>query len=176
MIHGVILDNAEAICNIYSHYIEETLVTFEEESVSIEKMQCRINDEAGSFPWLVFESDGDILGYAYASRWKGRCAYRYSVESTVYLAPDVTGRGIGSQLYDALLPILRDRAIHSLIGGIALSNPAIINLHEKMGFKRVAHFKEIGWKFKKWIDVGYWKLIFCNTKQSVTVEADKLCH
>jgi L-amino acid N-acyltransferase YncA len=102
---------------------------------------------------------GKVVGYAYASKWKSRSAYRYAVESTVYLDPRFTGQGIGRHLYGSLIAELRQRSLHAVIGGIALPNPASIALHERMGFVKVAHFKEIGWKFNQWIDVGYWELI-----------------
>ena len=105
------------------------------------------------------EDEGQVVGYAYASRWKSRCAYRYSVETTVYLSSAATGKGFGSLLYEHLIAELRQRSIHSLIGGIALPNNASVSLHEKLGFEKVAHFKEVGWKFNQWIDVGYWELI-----------------
>ena len=159
MIRKVEADDVKVTCDIYNHYAENTIITFEEQTVSVQEMQNRIREVTTSLPWLVFENNGDVVGYAYASRWKGRCAYRYSVESAVYLSPDVTRRGIGSQLYGKLISILRGRAIHSVIGGIALPNPASVALHEKMGFEKVAHFKEVGWKFNQWIDVGYWELI-----------------
>lgn len=100
-----------------------------------------------------------LLGYCYASKWKGRCAYRYSVESTVYLSPDATGKGIGSKLYGTLLAELRQRQFHTVIGGIALPNPASVALHEKLGFEKVAQFRQVGNKFGRWIDVGYWQLL-----------------
>ena len=108
-------------------------------------------------PWLVAEQTDQVIGYAYASKWKERCAYRYSVESTVYLDPSFTGQGIGTKLYEALLAILQRNSIHIVIGGIALPNPASVALHERLGFNKVAHFKEVGYKFNRWVDVGYWE-------------------
>jgi len=95
----------------------------------------------------------------HASKWKGRCAYRFSVEATVYLKTGKLGKGIGTKLYTALLNDLRKRNIHAVIGGIALPNKESQYLHEKFGFKKVAHFTEVGYKFNKWIDVGYWELL-----------------
>ena len=93
-------------------------------------------------------------------QWKARSAYRFSVESTVYIDQNSIGNGIGSLLYKELLSNLKNSRIHSVIGGIALPNPSSIALHEKYGFKKVAQFKEVGIKFDKWIDVGYWQLQF----------------
>ena len=154
--------DAGAIARIYNHYVRETHVTFEETPVDAAEMATRIAETgAASLPWLVAQSSaasaGDVLGYAYASKWKGRCAYRHSVEATVYLAPGATGRGLGFALYNALLAQLREHRLHAVIGGIALPNPASIALHEKLGFEQVAHFREVGFKFGRWVDVGYWQ-------------------
>jgi phosphinothricin acetyltransferase len=159
MIRLATIDDAASIAAIYNHYVLNTSITFEEEAVSNAAMAARIRETTESLPWLVFESDGEILGYAYASKWKSRCAYRYSVESTVYLKHGITRQGLGTQLYDRLLSDLRSKGMHSVIGGIALPNAASQGLHEKMGFRKIAHFEQVGWKFERWIDVGYWQLI-----------------
>ncbi len=159
MIRAVTEADAEAICHIYNHYVSNTIITFEEEIVSTEEMMEQIKETTAILPWIVIESEGQVVGYAYASRWKSRCAYRYSVETTVYLASTASGKGFGSQLYEHLIADLRPRSVHSLIGGIALPNEASVALHEKFGFEKVAHFKEVGWKFNQWIDVGYWELV-----------------
>jgi phosphinothricin acetyltransferase len=105
----------------------------------------------------VLEEAGQILGYAYATKWRARAAYRFSVEVSVYLASARRGRGWGKQLYTALLDDLAKRDVHAVIGGIALPNEASIALHEKMGFQKVAHFERVGFKNQQWIDVGYWQ-------------------
>ena len=154
-------EDAKAICDIYNHYIEHTFITFEETLLKVDEMRQRIEDVAAQqLPWLVAESNGAIAGYAYAGKWKGRCAYRHTVEITVYLAQDFTGRGLGVQLYGALFDRLRAGSIHVAIGGIALPNAASVALHEKMGMKKVAHFEQVGHKFGEWIDVGYWQATF----------------
>jgi phosphinothricin acetyltransferase len=160
MVRNVLLDDAAQICKIYNYYIQNTIVSFEESPVTTEDMISRIDEIIPSLPWLVFEDQNRILGYAYASKWKGRCAYRYSVESTVYLSPAATGKGIGSTLYEALISQLKEQGFHSIIGGISLPNDASIKMHEKFGFKKVAHFSQVGFKFIKWVDVGYWELLF----------------
>ena len=158
MIRGGTTDDATAIAEIYNHYVRETVVTFEETQVSAAEMAQRIADVGACFPWLVWDDEG-VVGYAYASAWKTRSAYRFSVETTIYLAPGHDGRGIGSQLYRALLAELKTRSVHTVIGGVALPNPASIALHEKLGFRKIAHFAEVGWKLGRWVDVGYWQLI-----------------
>lgn len=160
IIRKVLPIDAAEIAQIYNHYIAKTIITFEEEAVSAGIIEERINEvQLTQLPWFVAEQDSKILGYAYASKWKGRCAYRYSTEVTVYLRPDHVGNGIGFALYSKLLPALKSQGIHAAIGGIALPNEASIKLHEKMDFFKAAQFKEVGFKFNRWIDVGYWQRI-----------------
>ena len=173
MIRDVTIDDADAICQIYNHYAEHTTVTFEEEPVSTEVMQDRIGQVTHTFPWMVFEEGGTIEGYAYASRWHPRSAYRFSVESTVYVSQDMTGQGIGNQLYQDLIARLKGQSVHAVIGGIALPNPASVALHEKLGFKQAAHYRQVGWKFNQWIDVGYWELIFGNFEPTSQSNGDR---
>ena len=159
MIRPATISDADAIARIYNHYINETVVSFEEKPVSAEEMRARMEGVLSALPWIVAEEEGVVAGYAYAGKWHGRSAYRYSVESTVYLDHRRVGKGIGSQLYKVLLDDLRARSIHVVIGGIALPNEASVRLHEKLGFKKAAHYREVGWKFDRWIDVGYWELL-----------------
>jgi L-amino acid N-acyltransferase YncA len=150
--------DAESVAGIYNHYVLNSVVTFEEDAISAADMAGRIAEvRSDALPWLVAERRDHVVGYAYASKWKGRCAYRFSVESTVYLAPGASGHGLGSQLYAALLAQLKANGLHAVMGGIALPNAASIALHEKFGMIQVAHFKEVGFKFGQWIDVGYWQ-------------------
>lgn len=152
--------DAEAVAVIYNHYVAHTIVTFEEEAVAAAEMARRMEEvRADALPWLVAERDGAVVGYAYATKWRVRRAYRFSAEVTVYLAPGQEGRGLGSLLYTRLLADLRARDVHAVMGGIALPNDASIALHEKLGFHKVAHFEQTGFKFNRWIDVGYWERI-----------------
>ncbi|MET0855371.1 MAG: arsinothricin resistance N-acetyltransferase ArsN1 family B [Telluria sp.] len=154
------VDDAEAIASIYNHYVLTTSISFEETAVSAIDMAGRIADVQGAgLPWLVAEIDGAIAGYAYATKWRVRHAYRFSVESSVYLHHERAGQGVGSALYRVVLDRLRVGGYHLAIGGIALPNAASVALHEKMGFMKVAHFSEVGFKFGKWTDVGYWELV-----------------
>jgi len=159
MIRYAAIDDAKTICDIYNYYVRNTAITFEEQPVLVEDMQSRMADVIASLPWLVSERTGVVIGYAYASKWKSRSAYRFSVESAIYLAPEMHGRGAGRELYEALISDLRSRAIHAMIAVVSLPNPGSIALHERMGFEKIAHLKEVGWKFGSWIDVGYWELI-----------------
>lgn len=152
-------EDGAAVAAIYNHYIRETVVTFETEPVQDSVMSGRIAESlADGLPYLVATRDGNVAGFAYASKWKGRCAYRYSVESTVYLDPERTGGGIGSLLYRALIDEIGALNMHAVIGGISLPNDASVALHEKLGFEKVGQFREVGFKFDRWVDVGYWQL------------------
>ena len=152
--------DARAIAGIYNRYVHRTVITFEEQPVAPAEIARRMEQvQSASLPWLVAEDGSGLAGYAYATPWKSRSAYRFSVESTVYVAPECSGRGIGSLLYAELIPILQTRQIHAVMGGIALPNPASIALHEKFGFRKVAEFREVGFKFDRWVDVGYWQRI-----------------
>jgi phosphinothricin acetyltransferase len=151
--------DAAAICEIYNSFVRDTIITFEETPVSTAEMAQRISDVTARFPWLVAEEQGAIAGYAYATPWKARSAYRFSVETTVYVAPGHVRRGVGAALYRDLIAALRKLDVHCAVGGIALPNPASVALHEKLGFKKIGQFVEVGRKFDRWVDVGYWELI-----------------
>ncbi len=153
--------DAAAIASIYNHYVLHTTVTFEESPVDAAEMQTRIAAvRAAGRPWLVLEEDGRLLGYAYASPWKPRSGYRFSVEVSVYVEPAAHRRGRGTALYDALFRVLEASGVRSAVGGIGIPNDASIRLHEKFGMTKVAHFARIGTKFGQWIDVGYWQRVF----------------
>ncbi len=158
MIRSAKAADAGAVAAIYNHYVTDTVVTFEEEPLSADDMATRLAEvEAAGLPWLVAEEQGQLIGYAYAGEWKGRCAYRYSVEVSVYLSPRATGQGCGTRLYRELFARLAAQSMHVVIGGITLPNPASIALHEKFGMEQVAHFREVGFKAGRWLDVGYWQ-------------------
>ena len=159
MIRPALLADAMQIAAIYNPYIAESVITFEEQEITGETMAERMRAVLPSLPWLVWEEHDQIVGYAYAALWKQRSAYRHSVESTIYLHPAAVRRGIGTQLYAALLEELRGRNVHAVVGGIALPNVASTTLHEKLGFNKIAHFREVGRKFNRWVDVGYWELL-----------------
>ena len=156
MIRPATVDDAQAILAIYSHYVLNSHSTFEMTPPSLHSMEQKIS--SASHPWLIYQEDG-VLGYAYAIHWKTREAYQRTCETSIYLSHEVGGQGIGSQLYQALIDALKHEGYHAIIGGISLPNEASIRLHEKLGFEKIAQFKEVGYKFEKWIDVGYWELV-----------------
>ena len=154
--------DAKAIGDIYNHYIETSTATFEETPVSTEEISLRINKVlAAKLPWLVVENtQKQLIGYAYASRWRERSAYRFAVEVSVYLSPQHLAQGLGLKLYQALFTQLKALGIRHAIGGITLPNLASVGLHEKLGMNQVAQFNKVGLKFGQWLDVGYWQLDF----------------
>jgi phosphinothricin acetyltransferase len=151
--------DAEAITAIYNPYVAETIISFETAPVPVAEMAVRIQRTLEAYPWYVREEDGAILGYSYASQWKSRHAYRFAVETTVYVAPDQYRKGIGSSLYQVLLPELRARGFHTALGGISLPNEASVALHERCGFRQAGQLPQVGWKCGRWVDVGYWALV-----------------
>ncbi len=159
MLRKVSPDDAPSIAEIYNHYILNSPATFEEVPLGPEEMRQRIVETIKIYPWLVCEEDGRLLGYSYGRKWRERAAYRHSVEATVYLHPSAVGKGKGTELFALLLAELRNRQFHCVIGGVALPNPASVALLEKFGLRPVAHFKQVGYKFGQWIDVGYWQLL-----------------
>src|SRR3954469_3201111 len=129
VIRSATIEDATRISEIYNHYVLHSTITFEEQAVAVDEMKQRIAEGLDGLPWLISVQDHAVQGFAYASKWKGRSAYRNSVESTIYVAEDLTGRGIGSKLYQALLAELRQRQFHTVIAGIALPNGASVALH-----------------------------------------------
>lgn len=158
MIRLATTSDAAAVAAIYNPYVLGSTITFEEDAVEVAEMARRIEAVGAQFPWYVMEKQGAVVGYAYATPWRARSAYRFSVESTVYVAPGHAREGIGRELYAALLAALRAKGIKVVLGGIAQPNEASVALHESLGFGSVALFKKVGRKFDQWIDVGYWEL------------------
>lgn len=159
MIRKVTKGDAPAIMDLYNYYVNNSIVTFDIHHSSLKKIQTKIETTIKRFPWIVYEENGEILGYAHGSEWKAKDGYKHSTETTVYLKHESIKKGIGSLLYQELIAQLTALNYHALIGCITLPNDASIALHEKLGFEKVGHFKEVGYKFDKWIDVGYWELI-----------------
>ncbi|MFT5469419.1 MAG: L-amino acid N-acyltransferase YncA [Verrucomicrobiales bacterium] len=153
-------EDTAAIAEIYNYYIRETVITFEVEPISDVEMRNRLEAVASDYPKFVSEAeDGAITGYAYAHAWQARHAYRKTVELSIYLDHEAIGQGIGPALYAKVISEVRERGFHVAIGGLAVPNAPSARLHEKLGFKKVAHYKEVGRKFERWIDVEYWQLM-----------------
>lgn len=159
MIRQATIEDAEAIVKIYNHYVDYSIVTFDIYHASLESFQNKIQTSSFKFPWIVFEENGEILGYAHGNEWKAKDGYKHTSETTIYLKEDAHKKGLGTLLYTELIQQLKALNFHALIGCITLPNEPSIALHEKLGFEKSAHFKEVGYKFDQWIDVGYWELI-----------------
>ena len=160
MIRNFHTDDIEQLVEIYNYYIENTVVTFDRGSFTVEDFSQKIKPIYKKYPFLVFEENNEILGYAYGSKWREKPSYNFTAESTIYLKKNTLSKGIGTMLYVELLKQLKEQNFHTIIGGLTLPNEASIKLHENLGFKKVAHFKEVGRKFEQWLDVGFWQLNF----------------
>ena len=151
------LADAAAIAAIYAPYVEETIVSFEEQAPAAAEIEARILAAGDLYPWLVAERGGEILGYAYATPFRARSAYRFVVETTVYVRRNEGGRGIGSLLYRPLIAGLEEQGFTQAIAAISLPNPASVTLHERFGFVPAGSYRQVGWKLGQWIDVGLWQ-------------------
>lgn len=150
--------DAAAVAAIYAPAVLSSIASFEETPPDEPEMAERIRSTLTRTPWLVAVEGGEVVGYAYAGRHLERPGYRWSVNVSVYLAPDARGRGIGRALYDELLAILRRQRFVNAYAGIALPNPASVALHEAIGMRRVALYRRVGFKFGAWHDVAWYGL------------------
>ena len=150
--------DAEALAAIYRPYVEDSRISFEDVAPDAAEMARRLKgDPAGYHPWFVAEDGGRLLGYAASSPFRTRRAYRWTVETGIYLASDAHGRGIGRALLSELLQLLERQGYVAAIGAIALPNPASVALHEKLGFTYAGTYRGVGHKFGEWMDVGLWQ-------------------
>src|SRR4051794_8871944 len=147
-----------ACAAIYAPHVEGSAVSFEERAPDATEMAARIQRYAASHAWLVAERAGQVVGYAYATAFNERPAYRWSTSVSVYLAEDARGQGVGRALYEALFERLRERGFRKACAGITLPNEASVALHERLGFELVGVNREIGWKDGAWRDVGWYQL------------------
>ena len=158
-IRKVELEDAAQIAEIYNYYILQTHHTFETEALRAEEMRERIIETSENYPFLVAEVEGEIQGYVYAAQFKLRQAYKHSVEASIYVRNQSKQKGIGSELYEQFLEELKETDVHALMAGISLPNEASVKFHEKLGYEKVAHFKEVGYKLGRWVDVGFWEML-----------------
>ena len=150
--------DAAAVAAIYRPYVEATAFTFEIEPPTEGEMRRRISETLISYPWLVYESGGRVLGYAYASAHRTRAAYRWSVDTAIYVDSGSHRRGVGRHLYDGLFPLLVRQGYFNAYAGITLPNPPSVGLHEALGFEPVGVYRSVGFKMGAWHDVGWWAL------------------
>ena len=159
MIRALEFKDVPDLCRIYNHYVSHTTASFEVDEVSENDMAHRVSVVVRHFPWLVIDLEGQVSGFAYANFWKARSSYSHTFESTIYLDQTCCGKGMGMALYKELLAKLKnEKDVHRVVACISLPNDASVKFHESMGYKKVAHFDQVGRKFDRWVDVGYWQL------------------
>jgi L-amino acid N-acyltransferase YncA len=151
-------EDGPAVQRIYAPFVAESAVSFELEPPSAAEMTKRIVATLPAHPWLVKEERGLVVGYAYAQPFAPRAAYAWSATTSIYLDSSVLGRGIGTELYRALIRVLELQGYRQLLAGITLPNPASVALHERSGFKPAATYRDVGWKLGGWHSVGWWQL------------------
>jgi phosphinothricin acetyltransferase len=150
--------DAASVAAIYAPIVRDTAISFEIDPPTPQEMARRIAAALPTYPWLVAERDGHVVGYAYAGPHRDRAAYRWSVDMTAYVDARARRGGVGRALYDRLVQLLQRQGFHAAFAGIALPNPASVGLHEAVGFKPVGVYKEVGFKHGAWRDVGWWRL------------------
>ena len=159
MIREVRPEDAAAITAIYNHYILKTTATFEVEPLTEAEMKTRICNIARHDPYLVCEENGQISGYCYAHKWKERAAYSHTAETTVYLHPAQTGRGLGHRLMEKLIEACKAQGYSVLIACITAENEPSRQLHQRLGFRQVSLFEQVGMKFGRLLDVADYELL-----------------
>lgn len=147
--------DAAAIAAIYRPYVEGSRISFEETAPDATEMARRMASPI--HPWLVIEVGGQVTGYASTSPMRDRAAYRWSVETGIYVAPEMQGRGLGKRLLEAHIETLKRQGFVTIIAGIALPNDASVALHEKLGFALSGIERGVGYKLGQWVDVGRWQ-------------------
>lgn len=155
--------DAATIAAIYAPHVLSGTVSFETEAPDVPQMRHRMTASDGLYPWLVATSGAGegaaVVGYAYATRFRERAAYRFVVETSIYLADTVQRQGVGRLLYEALLATLRAQGFTQAIGVIALPNDRSVALHEAVGFVQAGIYREVGYKHAQWVDVGFWQCV-----------------
>jgi L-amino acid N-acyltransferase YncA len=152
-------DDAEQICAIYEPIVLQSAISYELEAPTVEGMRRRIGGTLAQRPWLVCDIAGEVLGYAYAGQHRARAAYRWAVDTSIYVRPDVRRKGVGRALYRSLFEVLVRQRYYNAYAGIVLPNPGSIGLHESVGFRAVGVYYEVGYKLGRWHDVGWWHLL-----------------
>ncbi len=145
--------DAAHLLAIYAPYVEHTAISFEYETPSEEEFRNRIEKTLRSYPYLVGEAKGTIVGYAYASAFKERKAYQWAVETSIYLKEGEHAKGYGRQLYEALEAYLKMQNVLNLNACIVYPHPESVAFHERLGYRLIGHFTKCGYKFGKWYDM-----------------------
>ena len=147
-------DDIPAVTRIYGHYVRETVITFETAEPDEVEMSTRFSTIAGKgHPLLIGEMDGKVIGYAYASTYRPREAYRFTCEDSIYLAPDVVGRGIGGQMLGRLIEESSKAGLKQMLAVITAERENSVRLHAKHGFRMIGRYEALGYKFDRWLDI-----------------------
>lgn len=165
-------EDAPAIQRIYTPYVRETAISFERSPPSTDDLRERIEDTLERYPWLVCELGGTVAGYSYAGALRGRSAYQWSVESTVYVDPDHQRRGIACGLYRSLFAVLDRQGYCRVFAATALPNPASTGFHEAMGFTSIGVYENVGYKHDEWHDVEWWSRPLAGASSETDASAD----
>ncbi|MEP3837056.1 MAG: N-acetyltransferase family protein [Algibacter sp.] len=160
MVRAFHINDVPQLLAIYNYYVLNTTVTFDLEAVTLEAFTEKLKTINAEYPFIVFEEGNEIIGYAYGSKFRSKPAYNYVVESTVYVKHNAHGKKVGTTLYAELLKLLKEAKFHTVLGVLTIPNDASIKLHERFGFEKVAHLKEVGFKFGAWQHIGIWQLKF----------------
>ncbi|GLQ46770.1 hypothetical protein GCM10007862_18210 [Dyella lipolytica] len=150
-------NDAAAVHAIYVPAITDSAITFETELPGIEAMRQRILTRLQHYPWLVWEEHGEVLAYAYATRFRERAAYDWIAETSIYVHADARRRGIARTLYGVLLEAMRLQGINQAVGVITMPGEVSVALHEAMGFTSAGLWRKAGYKLGQWWDVGVWQ-------------------
>ncbi len=152
-------EDAAFIQAIYAPIVENTIISFELEAPTVAEIEQRIKKTLENSPWLVCENQGEVIGYAYASKHRERAAYQWAVDVSAYVNEGSRGTGIGKALYTALMLILAEQGLYNAFAGIALPNAASVGLHEAVGFKPLGVYRQVGFKLGAWHDAGWWQRV-----------------
>ena len=152
-------EDCQSIKTIYDWYVQNTHISFEYETPSLDEMRSRMENIQARYPYLVAELNNEIVGYAYAADFRHRAAYQWSPECTIYLSPENRGKGFGIILYNKLFNLLRHQGYYNVFAGVGLPNDASVNLHLKCGFEVVGTYRNIGYKHNKWHSTQWFQLI-----------------
>jgi L-amino acid N-acyltransferase YncA len=147
--------DAASFARIYAPFVEHTATSFEERAPNAAEMRTRIRRTMRCTPWLAATNGGNVVGFAYASKHRERAAYRWAVDTAVYVDERFRGRGVGRRLYDALFEILMRQGFRRAYAGIALPNDPSVALHRAAGFEPIGVYRRVGWKLGQWHDVAW---------------------
>ncbi len=153
MIRNVTTEDAAKIVEIYDYYVKNTSISFELTTPSVNQMKNRINEYTKKYPWLVYELDGNIIGYAYASKFREREAYKNTVVLSVYFSMDFCGKGYGKEIMGVLIKLLKEMGFYTAIAGITYPNEKSEGLFRSLGFDYVGVYKNVGYKNNAWHSV-----------------------